>query len=363
MANAGESGEIQALMDQGKLQYIVYTGAVKDGTMGDYIALHRRAMQLGLPCLTSLDTASALADIIASRFHESSTELVDINAMRTERQTIRFTKMQDFGNDYIFIENFDGAITCPESLCVSLCRAHTGVGSDGIVLIEPSALADVKMRSFNRDGSEGQMAGNNIRCVAKYVYDRGIVPKEEMRIETGSGVKSLRLFLRDGLVGSVEVDMGRASLKPAEIPVLLEGERAVDVPITVGERTWQVTCVNVGNPHCVVFCDEIDALDLESMGPLFEHAPVFPERVNTEFVRVVNRHTLRMRVWERGSGETLACGTGACAAAAACENGLCEAGSDVKVILLGGELTVNYTPERVLLTGGANVVYEGSFQY
>ena len=362
--NAGESGEIRELMDSGRLCYIVYTGAIKDGTMGDYIALHRLAMQRGLPCLTSLDTASALADIITSRFHESSTELVDINAMRTTRQTIRFTKMQDCGNDYIFIENFDGAITCPESLCVSLCRPHTGIGSDGIVLIESSRTADVKMRSFNRDGSEGRMAGNNIRCVAKYVYDRGIVPKEEMSVETDSGVRFLRVFLRDGLVGSAEVDMGRASLKSADIPVIFEGETVIDTPVTIGGESWRVTCVNVGNPHCVVFCEEIDRLDLESIGPRFENAPIFPERINTEFVRVVNRHTLRMRVWERGNGETLSCGTGACAAvAAACENDLCNRGSDIRVILPGGELTVNYTRERVLLMGGANIVYEGSFQY
>ncbi len=364
VANAGESGEIASLMDSGALRYLVYTGAVKDGTMGDYIALHRRAMQRGVPCLTSLDTALALAEIIASRFHESNTELVDINAMRTERQRIRFTKMQDCGNDYIFIENFDGAITCPESLCVSLCRQHTGVGSDGIVLIERSDAADVRMRSFNRDGSEGRMAGNNIRCVAKYVYDRGLVKKEEMTVETGSGVKSLRLFLRDGRVSSVEVDMGRALLESAAIPALSGLPRLVDAPVSVGGRPYRVTCVNVGNPHCVVFCGAIDALDLAEIGPQFEHDPMFPERVNTEFVRVVNRHTLRMRVWERGSGETLACGTGACAAVvAACENGLCDKGSDVKVSLLGGELTVNYTDARVLLTGGASVVYEGEFEY
>ena len=362
--NAGESGEIEALMDSGALRYIVYTGAVKDGTMGDYIALHRRAMQRGVPCLTSLDTASALAEIIESRFHESSTELVDINAMRTRRQLIRFTKMQDCGNDYIFIENFDGLVTCPESLCVNLCRPHTGVGSDGIVLIEKSKIADVKMRSFNRDGSEGKMAGNNIRCVAKYAYDRGIVSRERMTIETGSGVKSLRLFLRDGRVSSVEVDMGKASLKTAEIPAVFDGESIVDAPVTIGGADYRVTCVNVGNPHCVVFCDAIDGLDLESVGPLFEHDAMFPERVNTEFVRVVNRHSLRMRVWERGSGETLACGTGACAAVvAACENGLCDKGSDVKVSVLGGELTVNYTDARVLLTGGASVVFEGQFEY
>ena len=345
---AVETQEVTPLMESGKLRYIVYTGAVKDGTMGDYIALHRRAMQ----------------EIIASRFHESSTELVDINAMRTRRQKISFTKMQDCGNDYIFIENFDGSVTCPESLCVNLCRPHTGVGSDGIVLIEKSKVADVKMRSFNRDGSEGKMAGNNIRCVAKYVYDRGIVPKERITVETGGGVRSLRLFLRDGEVSSVQVDMGRASLKAAEIPAVSERETLVDAPVTIGGQNYNVTCVNVGNPHCVVFCDAIDGLNLEEIGPQFENDPMFPERVNTEFVRVVNRHTLRLRVWERGSGETLACGTGACAAVvAACENGLCDKGSDVKVSVLGGELTVNYSDARVLLTGGASVVYEGSFLY
>ena len=361
--NAAEGDAICNLMDSLTLRCIVYTGAVKDGTMGDYIALHRRAMQLGIPCLTSLDTASALADIIASRYHERSTELVDINAMRTSRRTVRFTKMQDCGNDYLFIANFDGAITCPESLCVDLCRPHTGVGGDGIVLIEGSERADVKMRSFNRDGSEGKMAGNNIRCVAKYVYDKGIVKKERMTVQTGSGVKQLRLMLRDGLVSSVEVDMGKAELEAARIPVLSDRKKLIDSPLEIGGESYHVTCVNVGNPHCVVFCDAIDGLDLARIGPLFEHAGCFPERVNTEFVRVVNRHTLRMRVWERGSGETLSCGTGACAAVvAACENGLSDKGSDVKVCLLGGELTVNYSDERVLLTGGASLVFEGSIE-
>ena len=364
VANATESGRIHELMEQGELCYIVYTGAVKDATMGDYIALHRRAMQLGIPCLTSLDTANALADIIASRFNQSNTELVDINAMRTQRQKIRFTKMQDCGNDYIFIENFDGGITCPESLCVSLCAPHYGIGGDGIVLIERSEVADVRMRSFNRDGSEGLMAGNNIRCVAKYMYDNGYVRGESLRVETRSGVKSLQLFCRDGKVSSVAVDMGRAELDAARVPVLTEQPRMVDSPVTIGGEDWRVTCVSVGNPHCVVFCDAIDSLDLERIGPAFEYAEMFPERVNAEFVRVVNRNNLRMRVWERGSGETLACGTGACAAViAAVENGCCDKGSDVKVTLLGGELTVNYTDERVLLTGGATMVYEGSFEY
>jgi carbamoyl-phosphate synthase large subunit len=272
--------------------------------------------------------------------------------------------MQDCGNDYIFIENFDGGITGPESLCVSLCAPHTGIGGDGIVLMEKSSLADVKMRSFNRDGSEGKVAGNNLRCVAKYLYDKGYVRSEQMSVETGSGVRQLKLFCRDGKVSSVTVDMGKAELDAAAVPVKTEAAQLIDSPVEIGGETWRVTCLSVGNPHCVVFCNSIDELDLERIGPEFEYAEIFPERTNTEFVRVVGRSNLRMRVWERGSGETQACGTGACAAVvAAVENGLCDKGSDVKVTLLGGELTVNYTDERVLLTGGASLVYEGSFQY
>ncbi|MBQ7565518.1 MAG: diaminopimelate epimerase, partial [Oscillospiraceae bacterium] len=362
--NATESDAIYRLMETGALCYIIYTGAVKDATMGDYIALHRRAMQLGIPCLTSLDTANALADIIASRFTQENTELVDINRMRTARRTIPFTKMQDCGNDYIFIENFDGSITCPESLCVSLCRAHYGIGGDGIVLMEKSDVADVKMRTFNRDGSEGQMAGNNIRSVGKYLYDKGIVRRETLTVETGGGVRSLRLFLRDGKVGSVAVDMGAATLRTAEIPAIAPTDKMISAPLIVAGREYRVTCVNVGNPHCVVFLDAIDALDLETLGPEFEYHEAFPERINTEFVRVVDRTNLRRRVWERGSGETLACGTGACAAVvAAVENGLCDKGKDVKVTVLGGEMTVCVTDETVLLTGGASIVYEGTFEY
>ncbi len=364
VANATENDEITTLMETGSLHYIVYTGAVKDATIGDYTLLHRKAMQLGIPCFTSLDTAGAMADIMASRFTEQNIELIDINRMRAWRQKIHFAKMQSCGNDYIFIENFDGAITCPESLCVRACRPHFGIGGDGVVLMERSGVADVKMRSFNRDGSEGRMSGNNVRCVAKYMYDRGYVRSGHMSVETASGVKRLRLYTRDGKVSSVTADMGKAVFAPALVPVVYEGEKMVDAPITVGSEEYRVTCLSVGNPHCVVFCPSIDGLDLETIGPAFEHAPLFPERVNAEFVRVVNRHEIRMRCWERGNGETLACGTGACAAvAAAVENGLCDEGADVKVSILGGELIVNYTPERVLLTGGVTLVYDGTFEY
>ncbi len=362
--NAAESDEITTLMESGCLHYIVYTGAIKDATVGDYTLLHRQAMQLGIPCLTSTDTAHALAQIMESRFNGMNTELVDINAMRPTRQTLHFTKMHSCGNDYLFVENFDNTITCPESLCVDICAPHTGVGSDGLVLMERSKVADVKMRSFNRDGSESQMAGNNIRCVGKYLYDKGLVASRDITVETASGVRRLRLHLRDGKVSSVTVDMGKAELSAAALPAVVDCERMLRYPLTVGDTTYEVTGVSVGNPHAVVFCDDIDSLPLSVIGPQFEYAPQFPERVNTEFVRVVGRTTLRMRVWERGNGETLACGTGACAAAiAAVENGLCDKGADITVKVLGGDLTVNYTDERVTLNGATVAVFEGTLEY
>ena len=360
VANATENDEIPALMESGRIHYIVYTGAVKDATIGDYTVLHRKAMQLGIPCLTSLDTAGALADMIASRFTAQNTELIDINHMRTWRQSIHFAKMHSCGNDYIFIENFDGAITCPESLCVQLCTPHYGIGGDGIVLIEKSDMADAKMRSFNKDGSEGKMAGNNIRCVAKYLYDKGYVRSEYLSIEMSGKVHRLRAYLRDGKVNSVSADMGKAAFAAAQVPVLADTPEVVNQALILGGKEYTVTCVSVGNPHCVVFLDAIDGIDLTDIGPQFEYAEIFPERVNTEFVRVINPTTLRMRVWERGNGETLACGTGACAAvAAAVKTGLCPAGKDILVKLSGGDLIVNYTMDHIVLSGETVLSFEG----
>ena len=364
VGNADENDDITKLMEGGKLGYIIYTGAVKDATVGDYTKLHRRAMQLGIPCLTSVDTANALAEIIESRFTLFNTELVDINAMRDSRRKISFTKMHSCGNDYIFIENFDGKLTCPESLCVSLCTPHYGIGGDGIVLIEKSEVAAAKMRTFNRDGSEGKMAGNNIRCVAKYLYDKGYVTSEDISIETLDGVHQIKLYLRDGLVSYVSVDMGKASLSVNDIPAKVNAEEMIKYPLKVGGKKYEVTCLSVGNPHCVVFCDGIDALNLAEIGPKFEFSQIFPERINTEFVRVIDKTTLRLRVWERGNGETLACGTGACASVvAAVENGFCEKGRDITVKVPGGELIVNYTENGITLSGDAIMVYEGRFEY
>ena len=352
------------LLESGEISYIVYTGAMRDDTMDDYIALHRRALQLSIPCLTSLDTANALADIIASRYSENNTELVDINHMRTSRHILHFAKMNATGDDYIYIENFDNSIECPESLCIRLCNRHKGIGGFGIVLIEKSTVADAKMRLFNRDGSEGRLGGNSIRCVAKYLYDNKLVQSREVAIETGDGVKRLTLYTNAGKVTYAGVDMGQPDLRASALPTTILAERLINYPVEIGGRTYSVNCLTVGNPHCVVFTDRVDSVDIETVGPQFENASVFPERINTEFVRVVNRSTLKMRVWERGNGETWACGSGACAAVvAAVENGYCDKGRDITVKVRGGDLIVNYSENGIVLTGDAKLAYTGTTEY
>lgn len=273
---------------------------------------------------------------------------------------LHFTKMQGCGNDYIYFNVFDQIIDNPEGLSVRLSDRHFGIGGDGVVLICPSDVADAKMRMFNLDGSEGKMCGNAIRCVGKYLYDNKIVDKQTITIDTLSGIKTLSLYLRGGEVYAVKVDMGKAVLTPNLIPVKLGGEEVIDRPVTIGDTPYNITCVSMGNPHCVVFVDSVDTLDIEKVGPMFENSELFPERINTEFIRVLDSHTLKMRVWERGSGETWACGTGACAAAvAAVENGLCPKGEDITVKLRGGDLVINYTDEGVFMTGSAVKVFEG----
>ena len=359
-----EDNSIMDLVESGKLDYIVYTGKSDRKSINDYIKLHNRANQLGIATLTSLDTANALADIIASRYNQENTELVDINNMRKEKGVLKFSKMEGCGDDYIFFNNQCGIITCPESFAIEFCDRHYSIGGDGSVLIETSEIADAKMRIFNLDGSEGKMAGNSIRSVAKFLYDNDIVKKDEMTIETASGVKTVRVFTREGKVSSATVDIGKAELKPERIPVLMSGENVINRPYTVLDKEYNITCVSTGNPHCVVFVDNVDKIDIETVGRAFENAEIFPERVNTEFVRVVNSNTIKMRVWERGNGETLACGTGAAAAVvAAVENGYCKKGENITVKLRGGDLIVNYTDEKITLTGNTNLVYKGEIEY
>ncbi len=278
---------------------------------------------------------------------------------------LRFTKMHGISNDYVYISTFDQVVENPEQLAVTLSDRRTGIGGDGIILVCPSEVADAKMRIFNADGSEGKMCGNGIRCVGKFVYDKGLVPADKtvITVETLSGIKTLDLSVKDGRVQSARVDMEAAILTPALIPVVCDGDKMVNAPLMVDGRVWNVTAVGMGNPHCVTFTDDVDSLALEKIGPHFENHPAFPDRVNTEFVKVIDDHTLQMRVWERGSGETWACGTGACATAvAACENGYCRKGEDITVRLRGGDLVINYTDDTVVMTGPATTVFEGTVE-
>ncbi len=359
-----ESEEVLSLLNAGKLHYILMTGTGRKDEVEDYIRLHRHALQKSVVCLTSLDTANALADILESRYTQRNTELVNINDLRACREKLPFAKMQGSGNDYIFVENFDGRIRCPESLAISFSDRCLGIGGSGLVLMEKSRVADAKMRVFNRDGSEAMMAGNSIRCVGKYLYDKQLVRKEVMHVETSSGIKTLRLYLTDGKVSSVRVEMGQVSFAPAAVPVQMDCEEALDQPFTLDGKEYRVSCANVGNPHCVVFCDKVDDIDLSTLGPRFENDPRFPARVNTGFARVVHPCMLKLRVFERGNGETLACGTGACAAvAAAVRLGLCLPDKDIVVKMRGGDLLVHYKDGNVFLAGEAALVYEGVIEY
>lgn len=273
---------------------------------------------------------------------------------------MKFTKMNGCGNDYVYINGFVEKVENPKELAKKVSDRHFGIGSDGLILIVPSDKADFCMRMFNADGSEGEMCGNGIRCVAKYVYDHKMTDKTEISVETKAGIKYLDLTVEDEKVTKVKVDMGEPILEPKKIPVRSEKKRVVNEPIAVAEKTWNMTCVSMGNPHAVVFVEDTGSLEIEKYGPLFENHELFPNRTNTEFVQVLNRNEINMRVWERGSGETLACGTGTCASVVAC---ILNDFTDEKVLvhLLGGDLEIEYekTTNHVFMTGPAETVFEG----
>ena len=278
---------------------------------------------------------------------------------------MKFTKMHGIGNDYIYFNCLEKEIENPEELSIKLSDRHFGVGGDGIVLILPSDKADFRMRMFNADGSEGKMCGNATRCIGKYVYEKGITNKREITLETLSGIKTLKLSVNEeNKVESVEVNMGEAILKASEIPVKFDKEKVINERIKIADSEYNITCVSMGNPHCVVYMDEIDDLDLEKLGPKFENDSIFPERVNTEFIKVIDENTLKMRVWERGSGETWACGTGACAAVVSSVlNGYCKYDTPIKIKLLGGELSIKFMKNGlVYMSGPAEFVFEGSIE-
>ena len=277
---------------------------------------------------------------------------------------MKFTKMHGTGNDYIYVNGFEDKLENPSEAAVKLSDRRFGIGSDGLILILPSDVADCRMEMFNADGSIGKMCGNGIRCVAKYVYDRGLVKKDVLRVETRSGVKTLQLRVEDGKVASVRVNMGQPELDPEKIPVLFSKDRMVDEEVyTPSGNVWRVTCVSMGNPHAVIFVDDVEGLNLPAIGPEMEKHAMFPERANIEFAQVTGPHEVQMRVWERGSGETLACGTGACACAVASVlTG--KADRDVTVHLRGGDLHVFWDPDTddVYMEGPAAFVFDGTVE-
>ena len=277
---------------------------------------------------------------------------------------MKFTKMHGIGNDYIYINSFEEKIVPDEMTeeIIAMSDRHKGIGGDGVIFILPSEVADARMRMFNADGSEGKMCGNGIRCVGKYVYDKGISHNNPLMVETESGIKKLDLEIVDGKVATVTVDMGCPSLVPTDIPVKLGVDKVVNYPLKINDNEYFITCVSMGNPHCVIFTTNVDNIDLEKIGPLFENHPLFPERINTEFIEVIDDTTLKMRVWERGSGETLACGTGACASVvAAVYNDIVKKNEEIKVILKGGDLYITFDDERVIMRGGATEVFTGEY--
>lgn len=276
---------------------------------------------------------------------------------------MKFTKMQGLGNDYVYVNCMDQMVEDAAETARRVSDRHFGIGSDGLILICPSDKADFEMRMYNADGSRGEMCGNGIRCVGKYVYDYGLTDKTALSVETLGGIKHLFLEVEDGKVRLVKVDMGPAILEPDKIPVIAEGSQVVDEPLQVDGKTFRMTCVSMGNPHAVVYVDDVQGMDLTKTGPSFENHERFPNRINTEFARVLDRNTVEMRVWERGSGETLACGTGACAVAvASILNGYTE--DQVTVRLLGGDLKIEWDREanKVYMTGPAEVVFDGEIR-
>lgn len=276
---------------------------------------------------------------------------------------MEFTKMQGCGNDYVYVNGFENKIDNPNKLSEIVSDRHFGIGSDGLIVINPSEKADFKMSMYNADGSEGKMCGNGIRCVAKYVYDNKMTDKTTITVETLSGIKTLELNVKNDKVETVKVNMGTPILLPKDVPVVSDKDKVVDEPIVIDDKEYRITCVSMGNPHAITFIENTDDLKIETIGPKFENNPIFPDRVNTEFIQVLDRNTVKMRVWERGSGETFACGTGACATVVACVlNGLTD--DKVTVKLLGGDLFIEYNREEntVYMTGLAKVSFTGKIE-
>ena len=275
---------------------------------------------------------------------------------------MKFTKMEGCGNDYVYVNGFEEKIDNPNEVAIAVSDRHFGIGSDGLIIINPSEVADFKMCMYNADGSEGKLCGNGIRCVAKYVYDFKLTDKDVITVETLSGIKTLKLNVENGKVKTVRVNMGAPILECDKVPVKYDDEKMINKPVKVDGKTFNITCVSMGNPHAVTFINDTDNLEIEKIGPKFENNEIFPDKVNTEFIQIIDKKTVKMRVWERGSGETFACGTGACACVVASVlNRLTE--NKVTVKLLGGELEIEYNQDEntVYMTGPARVVFTGEY--
>ena len=275
---------------------------------------------------------------------------------------MKFTKMEGCGNDYVYVNGFEEKIDNPNEVAIAVSDRHFGIGSDGLIIINPSEVADFKMCMYNADGSEGKMCGNGIRCVAKYVYDFNLTDKDVITVETLSGIKTLKLNVENGKVKTVRVNMGAPILECDKVPVKYDDEKMINKPVKVDGKTFNITCVSMGNPHAVTFINDTDNLEIEKIGPKFENNEIFPDKVNTEFIQIIDKNTVKMRVWERGSGETFACGTGACASVVASVlNRLTE--NKVTVKLLGGDLEIEYNQDEntVYMTGPARVVFMGEY--
>lgn len=275
---------------------------------------------------------------------------------------MKFTKMEGCGNDYVYVNGFEEKIDNPNEVAIAVSDRHFGIGSDGLIIINPSEVADFKMCMYNADGSEGKMCGNGIRCVAKYVYDFNLTDKDVITVETLSGIKTLKLNVENGKVKTVRVNMGAPILECDKVPVKYDDEKMINKPVKVDGKTFNITCVSMGNPHAVTFINDTDNLEIEKIGPKFENNEIFPDKVNTEFIQIIDKKSVKMRVWERGSGETFACGTGACACVVASVlNRLTE--NKVTVKLLGGELEIEYNQDEntVYMTGPARVVFTGEY--
>lgn len=277
---------------------------------------------------------------------------------------MEFTKMQGCGNDYVYVNGFENNIDDPNELSKLVSNRHFGIGSDGLIVINPSDVADFKMSMYNADGSEGKMCGNGIRCVAKYVYDNKMTNKTTITVETLSGIKTLGLNVKDNKVETVRVNMGTPEISASKVPVIFDKDSVIHEPITINGKEYRITCVSMGNPHAITFVEDTDSLDIEQIGPYFENNEIFPDRINTEFIQIIDRKTIKMRVWERGSGETLACGTGACASVVACV--LNDKTDDIVTVkLLGGDLLIEYNRNEntVYMTGPAKISFTGSIEF